>query len=396
MVFSSPLPPSEGGKRSPPLEGDKGGRLLRLPTICCGRCIETSGVIFKQEKWRYLHKIKRMSKVTTLNEFILEKQADFPFATGELTRILNDIAVASKMVSRDVRMAGLVDHILGAQGETNIQGEDQQKLDVVADQQFIKAFENGGEVCGIASEENEDFVAFTSESAKQGKYVVLFDPLDGSSNIDVNVSIGTIFSIYRRVSEVGTLATLEDMLQPGTAQVAAGYVLYGSSTMLVYTAGQGVNGFTLDPSIGEFCLSHPNMRMPESGRIYAMNEGNIDICEPGIKAYTQYCQSFDNDKGAPYSGRYIGSLVADFHRNMIKGGIYIYPDTTTSPEGRLRLLYECNPLAFIAEQAGGLATTGRKRILDIKPERLHQRVPYFIGSKNMVEKVMSLLIEHGK
>ena len=343
-----------------------------------------------------MHKIKRMSKVTTLNEFILEKQADFPFATGELTRILNDIAVASKMVSRDVRMAGLVDHILGAQGETNIQGEDQQKLDVVADQQFIKAFENGGEVCGIASEENEDFVAFTSESAKQGKYVVLFDPLDGSSNIDVNVSIGTIFSIYRRVSEVGTLATLDDMLRPGTAQVAAGYVLYGSSTMLVYTTGKGVNGFTLDPSIGEFCLSHPNMRMPESGRIYAMNEGNIDICEPGIKAYTQYCQSFDNDKGAPYSGRYIGSLVADFHRNMIKGGIYIYPDTTTAPEGRLRLLYECNPLAFIAEQAGGLATTGRKRILDIKPERLHQRVPYFIGSKNMVEKVMSLLIEHGK
>lgn len=337
-----------------------------------------------------------MSKVTTLNEFILDKQADFPFATGELSRILNDITVASKIVSRDVRKAGLVDHILGAQGETNIQGEDQQKLDVVADQQFIKAFENGGEVCGIASEENDDFVAFTSESAKQGKYVVLFDPLDGSSNIDVNVSIGTIFSIYRRVSEVGTLATLEDMLQPGTAQVAAGYVLYGSSTMLVYTTGKGVNGFTLDPSIGEFCLSHPNMRMPESGRIYAMNEGNIDICEPGIKAYTQYCQSFDNDKGAPYSGRYIGSLVADFHRNMIKGGIYIYPDTTTSPEGRLRLLYECNPLAFIAEQAGGLATTGRKRILDIKPERLHQRVPYFIGSKNMVEKVMSLLIEHGK
>ncbi len=337
-----------------------------------------------------------MSKVTTLNEFILDKQADSPFATGELSRILNDIAVASKIVSRDVRQAGLVDHILGAQGETNIQGEDQQKLDVVADQQFIKAFENGGEVCGIASEENEDFVAFTTESAKQGKYVVLFDPLDGSSNIDVNVSIGTIFSIYRRVSEVGSFATLEDMLQPGTAQVAAGYVLYGSSTMLVYTTGKGVNGFTLDPSIGEFCLSHPNMRMPESGRIYAMNEGNIDICEPGIKAYTQYCQSFDNDKGAPYSGRYIGSLVADFHRNMIKGGIYIYPDTTTSPEGRLRLLYECNPLAFIAEQAGGLATTGRKRILDITPERLHQRVPYFIGSKNMVEKVMSLLIEHGK
>lgn len=332
-----------------------------------------------------------MSKVTTLNEFIMDRQADFPFASGELSRLLNDIAVASKIVSRDVRKAGLVDHILGSQGETNIQGEEQQKLDVVADIQFIKAFENGGEVCGIASEENDDFVAFTSDEAKKGKYVVLFDPLDGSSNIDVNVSIGTIFSIYRRRSEVGTIAILEDMMQIGNEQVAAGYVLYGSSTMLVYTTGRGVNGFTLDPSIGEFCLSHPNMKMPETGRIYAMNEGNIDICEPGIKEYIQYCQSFENDKGAPYSGRYIGSLVADFHRNMIKGGIYIYPDTTTSPEGKLRLLYECNPLAFIAEQAGGLATTGRKRILNIEPTRLHQRVPFFAGSKNMVEKAMSLL-----
>jgi fructose-1,6-bisphosphatase I len=332
-----------------------------------------------------------MSKVTTLNEFIMDRQADFPFATGELSRILNDIAVASKIVSRDVRKAGLVDHILGAQGETNIQGEEQQKLDVVADIQFIKAFEYGGEVCGIASEENDDFLAFPSESARNGKYVVLFDPLDGSSNIDVNVSIGTIFSIYRRTSEVGTLAKLEDMLQKGTEQVAAGYVLYGSSTMLVYTTGKGVNGFTLDPSIGEFCLSHSNMKMPETGRIYAMNEGNIAICNPGIKEYTEYCQSFENDKGAPYSGRYIGSLVADFHRNMIKGGIYIYPDTTTSPEGKLRLLYECNPLAFIAEQAGGLATTGNRRIMEIEPTRLHQRVPFFCGSKNMVEKAMSLL-----
>jgi fructose-1,6-bisphosphatase I len=332
-----------------------------------------------------------MSKVTTLNEFILDRQAEFPFATGELSRILSDIAVASKMVSRDVRKAGLVDHILGAQGEVNVQGEDQQKLDVVADEQFIKAFENGGEVCGIASEENDDFVAFSSDSAKNAKYVVLFDPLDGSSNIDVNVSIGTIFSVYRRKSEAGTLATLDDMLQIGSSQVAAGYVLYGSSTMLVYTTGFGVNGFTLDPSIGEFCLSHPNMKMPETGRMYAMNEGNIDICEPGIKKYVQYCQSFDNDKGAPYSGRYIGSLVADFHRNLIKGGIYIYPITTTAPEGRLRLLYECNPLAFIAEQAGGLATTGRKRILDIQPSKLHERVAFFCGSKNMVEKAMSLL-----
>ncbi|MEN9400158.1 MAG: hypothetical protein RL632_1261 [Bacteroidota bacterium] len=332
-----------------------------------------------------------MSKVVTLNEFIMDRQADFPFATGELSRILNDIAVASKIVSRDVRKAGLVDHILGAHGNTNVQGEEQQKLDVVADEQFIKAFEYGGEVCGIASEENDDFVAFSSESAKNGKYVVLFDPLDGSSNIDVNVSIGTIFSIYRRISAVGTEATIDDMLQPGSEQVAAGYVLYGSSTMLVYTTGRGVNGFTLDPSIGEFCLSHPDMRMPETGRLYAMNEGNINICEEGLRDYVAYCQSFENDKGAPYSGRYIGSLVADFHRNMIKGGIYIYPDTTTSPEGKLRLLYECNPLAFIAEQAGGLASTGRKRIMDLKPTRLHQRVPFYIGSKQMVEKALSLL-----
>lgn len=332
-----------------------------------------------------------MSKVVTLNEFIMDRQADFPFATGELSRILNDIAVASKIVSRDVRKAGLVDHILGAQGNTNVQGEEQQKLDVIADQQFIKAFENGGEICGIASEENDDYVAFDSETARNGKYIVLFDPLDGSSNIDVNVSIGTIFSIYRRVSEIGTLATLEDMLQKGHEQVAAGYVLYGSSTMLVYTTGRGVNGFTLDPSIGEFCLSHPNMKMPESGRLYAMNEGNINICEKGIQEYIAYCQSYENDKGAPYSGRYIGSLVADFHRNMIKGGIYIYPGTTSSPEGKLRLLYECNPLAFIAEQAGGLATTGRERILNIEPTKLHQRVPFFVGSKNMVEKAMSLL-----
>lgn len=332
-----------------------------------------------------------MSKVVTLNEFILDRQSEFPFASGELSRLLSDISVAAKIVSRDVRKAGLVDHILGAHGNTNVQGEEQQKLDVVADEQFIKAFENGGEVCGIASEENDDYVAFTSEAAKKGKYVVLFDPLDGSSNIDVNVSIGTIFSIYRRTSDLGTEATLEDMLQAGDKQIAAGYVLYGSSTMLVYTTGCGVNGFTLDPSIGEFCLSHPRMKMPETGRIYAMNEGNIDICNPGIKDYVKYCQSFENDKGAPYSGRYIGSLVADFHRNMIKGGIYIYPGTTTSPEGKLRLLYECNPLAFIAEQAGGLATTGFDRILSIKPERLHQRVPFFVGSKKMVEKAMSLM-----
>ena len=332
-----------------------------------------------------------MSKLITLQDFILKNQTDYSFATGEFSRLLSDIAVASKIVSRDVRQAGLVDHILGAQGGQNVQGEDQQKLDVVADVAFIKAFEQGGEVCGIASEENDDFVAFKSEQSKNGKYIVLFDPLDGSSNIDVNVSIGTIFSIYKRVSPIGTEAKLEDMLQPGTAQIAAGYVLYGSSTMLVYTTGNGVNGFTLDPSIGEFCLSHPTMKMPEIGRMYAMNEGNIFECEQGLRDYVNYCQSRENQTGMPYSGRYIGSLVADFHRNLIKGGIYIYPDVLSAPEGKLRLLYECNPLAFIAEQAGGLATTGRKRILEIKPERLHQRVPYYVGSKLMVEKVMQCI-----
>lgn len=331
-----------------------------------------------------------MSKITTLNDFILDRQKDFAYATGELTNLLNDIAVASKIVNRDVNRAGLVD-ILGAKGETNVQGEEQQKLDVIADEAFIRAFRTGGEVCGIASEENDDFVAFEDETSKNGKYVVLFDPLDGSSNIDVNVSIGTIFSIYRRVSEPGTPAVLEDFLQKGADQVAAGYVLFGSSTMLVYTTGNGVNGFTLDPSIGEFCLSHPNIKSPETGRIYSINEGNLDRCDPGLKDYVQYCREEDPSTGRPYSGRYIGSLVADFHRNLLKGGIYVYPTTNNWPEGRLRLLYECNPLAFIAEQAGGLSTDGHHRILDIVPTELHQRCGYFAGSKQMVEKSMSYL-----
>ena len=331
-----------------------------------------------------------MSKLITLHEFIVTKQKDFPFASGELSRLLQDISLAAKIVSNDVRKAGLVDHILGSQGGQNVQGEDQQKLDVVADEAFIRAFENGGEVCGIASEENDDFLAFETQSAQNANYVVLFDPLDGSSNIDVNVSIGTIFSIYRRVSTVGSPATREDMLQVGTQQVAAGYVLYGSSTILVYTTGKGVNGFTLDPAIGEFFLSHPNMQMPENGRLYSVNEGNINDFDPQLRAYLAYCQSNDNQTGKPYSGRYIGSLVADFHRNLIKGGIYIYPAVPSAPQGRLRLLYECNPLAFIAEQAGGLATDGKQRILDIKPTALHQRVRFYIGSKLMVEKAMGL------
>ncbi len=331
-----------------------------------------------------------MSKLTTLHEFIVAKQKDFPFASGELSRLLHDIALASKIVSNDVRKAGLVDHILGAQGGQNVQGEEQQKLDVVADEAFIRAFQNGGEVCGIASEENDDFLAFDSQRAQNANYVVLFDPLDGSSNIDVNVSIGTIFSIYRRVSPTGSKTTLADMLQAGTQQVAAGYVLYGSSTILVYTTGNGVNGFTLDPAIGEYFLSHPDMKMPENGRLYSVNEGNLNDFDPQLRAYLAYCQSNENQTGKPYSGRYIGSLVADFHRNLIKGGIYIYPAVPSAPQGRLRLLYECNPLAFIAEQAGGLATDGKQRILDIQPTELHQRVGFYIGSKLMVEKAMGL------
>lgn len=337
-----------------------------------------------------------MEKIITLSEFIMKRQSEYKNATGELSRLLNAIVTAAKVISKDVRRAGLIDNFLGEQGNVNVQGEEQQKLDVIADKQFIKMLHNGGEVCAIASEENDDFVAFDDETSKNGKYVVLFDPLDGSSNIDVNVSIGTIFSIYKRKTPVGTLATVEDILQKGTEQVVAGYVLYGSSTMLVYTTGNGVNGFTLDPSIGEFCLSHPDMKMPLKSRLYGINEGNIAICHPGIKAYTNYCQSYDNDYGKPYSGRYIGSLVADFHRNLIKGGIYIYPVTETSPKGKLRLLYECNPMSFIAEQAGGLATDGKNRILEIQPTELHQRVGYFTGSKNQMEKVMELMREAEK
>jgi fructose-1,6-bisphosphatase I len=332
-----------------------------------------------------------MSKLMSLDEFILKTQKGFPYPVDDLVCLLNNIVAAAKNVSTDIRNAGLVDYVLGPKGSQNIQGEEQQKLDVIADTVFTKAFEKSGQICGFASEENDNFVAFKSEKCKNAPYIVLFDPLDGSSNIDVNVSIGTIFSIYRRISPLGTEATIDDMLQSGSEQIIAGYVLYGSSTMLVYTTGNGVNGFTLDTSSSIFCLSHPNMIMPENGRLYAMNEGNINECEQGLRDYIIYCQSRYNQTGMPYSGRYIGSLVADFHRNLIKGGIYIYPDVLSAPEGKLRLLYECNPLAFIAEQAGGLANTGRKRILEIKPRQLHQRVPYYVGSKLMVEKAVSYL-----
>ena len=326
-------------------------------------------------------------QLTTLGEFVIERQSDFPGSSGELSRILSALRLAGKIVNQQVNKAGLAKHILGAAGNENIQGEEQQKLDVYADEQFIRALEHQGVVCGVGSEENDDYIAFDSEDAKQGKYVVLMDPLDGSSNIDVNVSIGTIFSVFERKSPAGTKATLEDFLQKGTEQVAAGYIIYGSSTMLVYTTGNGVNGFTFDPGIGVFFLSHPNMTFPTGGKIYSMNEGNIHRSSKGVQDYISHCQEIDKATNRPYSARYIGSLVADFHRNLIKGGIYIYPSTTAAPDGKLRLLYECNPLAFLAEQAGGLATDGKNRIMEIEPTKLHQRVPYFIGSKEMVEQV---------
>jgi fructose-1,6-bisphosphatase I len=324
-----------------------------------------------------------MSRVKTLGQFIIEKQVDFPYAKGELSRLLRDIGIASKIVNREVNKAGLAD-ILGDAGEINIQGEHVKKLDVFANEQFIAALSAGGECCAIASEENEDIIPVNNAQSKNAKYVVAMDPLDGSSNIDVNVSVGTIFSIYRRTSLSGP-GTLEDFMQHGTEQVAAGYVIYGSSCMMVYTTGKGVNGFTLDPSIGEFCLSHPNMQTPSSAKTYSINEGNYVHFPDGVKKYIKYCQEEDSATSRPYSSRYIGSGVADIHRNLITGGIYIYPTTSKSPKGKLRLLYECNPLAFIVEQAGGKATDGFKRILDLDIKSLHQRTPLFLGSSDMVD-----------
>ncbi|MBC7412064.1 MAG: class 1 fructose-bisphosphatase [Bacteroidia bacterium] len=333
-----------------------------------------------------------MKGVRTLGQFIIERQSDFPYAKGELSRLLRDIGIATKIVHREVNKAGLVD-ILGDAGSNNIQGEEQKKLDVFANDQFIAALASGGECAAIASEENDEIIHIANSVSKNAKYVVCMDPLDGSSNIDVNVSIGTIFSIYRRLTQVGTVATDADFLQKGTQQVAAGYVIYGSSTMLVYTTGRGVNGFTLDPSIGEFCLSHPDLKMPNDGALYSINQGNFVHFPEGVKDYIRYVQEDDSATNRPYSLRYIGSLVADFHRNMLKGGIFIYPPTIKSPKGKLRLLYECNPLAFIAEQAGGIATTGFDRIMDMQPTAIHQRTTLFIGSRNMVQKAMGYMQE---
>jgi fructose-1,6-bisphosphatase I len=324
-----------------------------------------------------------MKKVTTLGQFIIERQKDFPFAKGELSRLLRDIGIAAKIVNREVNKAGLVD-ILGEHGSVNVQGEEVKKLDVFANEQFIEALSSGGETCAVASEENEEVIHIDSEISANAKYVVSVDPLDGSSNIDVNVSIGTIFSIIRRSTDTGNPINASDYLQKGTSMVAAGYIIYGSSTMLVYTTGCGVNGFTLDPSIGEFCLSHPDMRCPVDGKIYSINEGNYVHFPEGVKQYIKYCQVEDESTKRPYSSRYIGSLVADFHRNMLKGGIFIYPSTAKSPNGKLRLLYECNPVSWIIEQAGGKASDGYTRILEKQPKTLHERTPLFIGSANMV------------
>lgn len=332
-----------------------------------------------------------MNRLLTLGQFIIEKQADFPYAKGELSRLLRDIGIAAKIVNREVNKAGLAD-ILGDNGTMNVQGEGQKKLDIFADEQFISALRSGGECCVVASEEHDNCIFIESEISKNAKYIVAIDPLDGSSNIDVNVSIGTIFSIYRRKSIDGC-ANMEDVLQKGVEQVAAGYVVYGSSTMMVYTTGKGVNGFTLDPSIGEFCLSHPNIKIPPNGRIYSINEGNYVHFPDGVKRYIKYCQEEDAATERPFISRYIGSMVADIHRNLLKGGIFLYPATSANRTGKLRLLYECNPMAFIIEQAGGKASNGSERILDIQPEKLHQRSPIFIGNSEMVEMVERLMVE---
>lgn len=317
----------------------------------------------------------------TLDRFIKLKQSDFPFASGELSQLLRDIALAAKIVNRETNRAGL-SGIAGGYGQVNVQGEEQQKLDVIANIRFMRALSKGGEVCAIVSEEEDSVIDLQNQS---GKYVVAIDPLDGSSNIDVNISIGTIFSIYRRKTPVGSPIQEQDIMQPGREQVAAGYVLYGSSTMLVYTTGCGVNGFTYEQSLGEFFLSHPDIKAPKTGHIYSINEGTERSWLTGIKTYIDHCKS------KRYTARYIGSLVADFHRNLLKGGIYLYPATQENPNGKLRLLYEANALAFIGEQSGAMATDGMNRILDIQPTSLHQRTPLLIGSSDMVLEAQEII-----
>ena len=331
-----------------------------------------------------------MAKITTLAEFITEQQVLKPEATGNLTRLLYDISIAAKIINREINKAGLVDiHV--ELGEYNVQGESVKKLDIYANDAFISALNSGGQCAAIASEENEEIIILDGLESKEGRYLVCIDPLDGSSNIDVNVSVGTIFNVLKR-KDTNKEVTKDEFFVKGTEQVAAGYVIYGSSTMLVYTTGNGVNGFTLDPSIGEFCLSHPNIKTPPNGEIFSVNEANEKIMPEGVRKYAEYCHQLNNGKRT-HTARFMGSLVADFHRNMLKGGIYIYPNTDAAPKGRLRLLYECAPLAWIIEEAGGKASDGFQRIMDIEANDLHQRVPFFIGSTEMVEKAESFMQE---
>ena len=325
-------------------------------------------------------------RVQTLDEFTIQQLRDFPKATGELSSLLRDIGLAAKRVNVEVNKAGLVD-ILGDAGSMNVQGEEVKKLDIFANNQFVGVLRHGISCAGIGSEELDDVVIFDDEVSNASKYVCLFDPLDGSSNIDVNVSIGTIFSVYRRISELGKPATEADFLQPGTQQVAAGYIIYGSSTMMVYATRRGVNGFTLDQSIGEFTLSHPNIKCPDTGKFYSVNHGNFFQYEKPVQDYIHECQRKTKDNGGPYTQRYIGSMVADIHRNLIKGGIFMYPAIADKPKGKLRVMYECNPCAFIIEVAGGIATNGKQRMLDVQPTGLHQRTPFFAGSKLMMEEL---------
>ena len=327
----------------------------------------------------------------TIARHIIVEQSKHPGATGELSKLLHDLSLAAKVISLEVNKAGLVD-IIGFTGDNNVHGEQVKKLDVFAHDMMVKAMDHGGHLCVMASEEEEDIVQIPKEF-HIGKYVLLFDPLDGSSNIDANISIGTIFSIYKRITPDGTPGTMEDCLQPGIKQVAAGYIVYGSSTMLVYTAGAGVHGFTLDPAFGEFILSHSNIQTPKKSKIYSINEGNYLYWHPGLKKYIKYLQDEDKDTNRPYSARYIGSMVADIHRNLLYGGIFMYPADSRNPNGKLRLQYECNPMAFIVEQAGGRATNGKKRIMEIQPEKLHQRVPVFIGSEEDVKMVEKFIAE---
>lgn len=323
-------------------------------------------------------------RILTLDEFTIQQLRSVPGATGELSSLLRDIGLAAKRVNVEVNKAGLVD-ILGDAGSVNVQGEEVKKLDVFANNQFTGVLKHGISCAGIGSEELDDIVIFDDEVSNNSKYVCLYDPLDGSANIDVNVSIGTIFAVFRRITTKGDPCAIEDFLQKGSRMVAAGYVIYGSSTMLVYATRRGVNGFTLDPSIGEFTLSHPDIKCPDRGKIYSVNHGNYFQYPEGVQEYIQQCQNRTKQDGGPYTQRYIGSMVSDVHRNLIKGGIFMYPGTTERPKGKLRLLYECNPFAFILEVAGGKATNGNERILDIQPTELHQRTPFFAGSKGMME-----------